>query len=357
MKSILFLDHFNRHGGAQEYLIDIANGLHVTGFSVSVPYISSETLRQVAKNLPCTNFTLLANSFKNPAFYFNFVKNIFQIRNYCKKKNIDVLHCNSIPALALAKIARLKHQHIVFTCHDCNLNGVKTGIVKRCAENIVCVSETVKQYLEDKGISQSKHIIHNGFSDYLNGKYDLEKYNNEKVVIGLIGRIERWKGCHVFIAAAEKCLEEGVQNVEFHIIGYAEDKKYFKELQNLITHKDKIRFKNFQSGKDNIYTKVNIVVNASIAIEPFGRTLVEAGIYGIPVIGPSEGGPAEIIIDKKTGLLFSPGDAVDLSKKMTTLFQSEKLQKEMGLEARKVFLDKYSIEKTCKELIELYSQL
>src|SRR5690606_24022682 len=63
------------------------------------------------------------------------------------------------------------------------------------------------------------------------------------------------------------------------------------------------------------YASADLVLNRSRVdqcIETFGLTLVEAMIFGVPVIAPPVGGPAEIITDGREGFLIDSRDGAAL---------------------------------------------
>jgi glycosyltransferase involved in cell wall biosynthesis len=55
----------------------------------------------------------------------------------------------------------------------------------------------------------------------------------------------------------------------------------------------------------------------SICYESFPLALVEAFACGLPVIASRTGAMAELVEDGETGLLFEPGSAEDLARKIT----------------------------------------
>src|SRR5262249_59618973 len=62
----------------------------------------------------------------------------------------------------------------------------------------------------------------------------------------------------------------------------------------------------------------DLVIHASNR-EPFGRVLLEAMAAGRAVIAPREGGPREIVVDGKTGVLVPPRDPDALAAAMVAL--------------------------------------
>jgi glycosyltransferase involved in cell wall biosynthesis len=355
-KKILFLDHFNCHGGAQEYVLDIVRQLRIMGVDAVIPEIPINTLKDRAYGLPTIGFTILSKNFRKPRFYLRFIKSVFRLKKYLSTNYTDIIHCNSIPALVLAKCVKRRRHKIVLTCHDCNFTPFRIYLVKKCADAIICVSGAVKNYLLNHGVKQEKCVIYNGFAGT-----DLEpqknpKQPNNQITFGIIGRIEIWKGIRLFIEAAQKTATHWENKVKFLIIGSSRDLSYYSELQDMSSGKNYIEFKPFEINKSEIYSQLDVVVNASLEIEPFGRTLVEAGLFGIPAIGPDQGGPAEIIDDGITGLLFETGNSNSLAQKMVLLIKSEELRRTLGDNGRKIYREKFSIDAVCREIIDFYQR-
>jgi glycosyltransferase involved in cell wall biosynthesis len=349
--SVVFLDHFNRHGGAQEYIIDIANQLYASQKNVFITSSRLNSLANLIRGVPILNLPLFSDN-RKIFIAINFFKSFYLFRRFITNNKITIIHCNSIPALLLARLFSTNRQTIFFTCHDCNLTNFKIRLIKLCAEKIICVSETIRKYLEYRNVKQIKKIIYNGFYDYPEMPIQLQK---ETTTFGMIGRIEKWKGCHLFIEAAKKLSLKYPNQAHFLIIGYSEDQNYISELLASAKDVSNIQFLPFDSNKVQVFSKLDVLINASIENEPFGRTLVEAAIFSLPVIGPSNGGPSEIIQHNKNGLLFSSGNSDDLCNKMEIMLQSKNLQESMGKEGRIRFEEFFKLEKTCSDLINFYN--
>jgi glycosyltransferase involved in cell wall biosynthesis len=59
---------------------------------------------------------------------------------------------------------------------------------------------------------------------------------------------------------------------------------------------------------------VDVMVHPSIDPEPFGRTLVEAMLAGVPVIATNAGAAPDILEGGKAGTLVPPNDAAALAR-------------------------------------------
>ncbi|MES2932663.1 MAG: glycosyltransferase family 4 protein [Pseudomonadota bacterium] len=98
------------------------------------------------------------------------------------------------------------------------------------------------------------------------------------------------------------------------------------------------------------------LIAPSTCYETFGLVAVEAFSCGVPVIASRHGGLGELINDGVTGLLFTPGDAVDLAKKISWAHTHPERMLEMGRAAYAEYLDKYTPEKNYRMLIDIYQQ-
>ena len=98
------------------------------------------------------------------------------------------------------------------------------------------------------------------------------------------------------------------------------------------------------------YRTSDICLVPTIAQEGLSRTSVEAMASGIPVIASRIGGLPYTVVDGVTGLLFEPGDAVDLARKITRMLDDPLLRKQMGLAGRQRFENEF----TWETVIERY---
>ncbi len=347
--SILILDHFNCHGGAQEYAIDIAMGLKENDVQVYLPTIDITSLSEMATGISTTNFPLLAEKPLSFQFIFRFLKNIFQLKLFIQKNRVDVFHCNSIPVLLLAKLTR-KKQPIIYAYHISHKSKIKRAIINLCCDSIIYVSNAMKEEAELGGANKPSRIIYNGLYSF-----KTHPSKRDKIVFGIPGRITEEKGILLFIEAA-KITSKTYSNVEFHIIGRHESEDFFNTVQQRICSTKEIKLIPFYTNKQELYSSLDVVVNATIINEPLGRTLIEAGIASLPVIAPAKAGPLEIVEDTVSGLFFTPEDSQSLSSAMKILIDSASKRENMGKEGRLIFEKKFSIQSISEQLINFYTE-
>ena len=135
-------------------------------------------------------------------------------------------------------------------------------------------------------------------------------------LIGMVGRLQRWKGSHVFVAAMP-AIRRAHPTAQAVIVGgvHETEPEYAAQLAlqvRALGLADAVRFTGFQANTAEWMQAMDIVVHASDR-EPFGIVVIEAMALGKPVVAGSQGGPAEIITDGVNGLLAPFGDAAALS--------------------------------------------
>lgn len=102
-----------------------------------------------------------------------------------------------------------------------------------------------------------------------------------------------------------------------------------------------VTFKGHEKDIHTIYSKADIVLSTATE-EGFGRTLIEAMSFGIPVIASDKaGGPSTIINHEKEGLLYD-GTTLNLKQKVVQLIENEAFRNEITQKALKKVQNQYS---------------
>lgn len=158
-------------------------------------------------------------------------------------------------------------------------------------------------------------------------------------VIGIVGRLQPWKGQEVFLKAATLLIRDH-PGLRFCLVGgailgwegsYESDLKAYVNQHAIL--QDRVHFAGHQ---DNVYAWIDaldIVVHASWN-EPFGLVVVEAMALGKPIIATNAGGPTEIVEDGVSGLLVQAGDPDALAKAVCRLLDRPDLSDRLSVHAR-----------------------
>jgi glycosyltransferase involved in cell wall biosynthesis len=97
------------------------------------------------------------------------------------------------------------------------------------------------------------------------------------------------------------------------------------------------------------------LVVPSVWPEGFPMAIVEAFCQSLPVIASRIGSLMEIVEDGTTGLLFSLQDPEDLAAKVRWAHQNPEAMRVMGINARKVYEEKYSPAVNFRQLTKIYT--
>lgn len=89
--------------------------------------------------------------------------------------------------------------------------------------------------------------------------------------------------------------------------------------------------------------------------ESFGRVVLEAQLAGVPVVATACAGPADIIVDGKTGRLCPPGDVQALADAVTTLLRDGSLRRSFARSARQRVEEHYGRRKLADDLVRMWS--
>jgi glycosyltransferase involved in cell wall biosynthesis len=84
--------------------------------------------------------------------------------------------------------------------------------------------------------------------------------------------------------------------------------------------------------------------------EPFGLVVVEAAACGTAVVAADAGATAELIEQRRTGLLVRPDDPAALADALERLLQDEALAAALAAAARQRALERYGIARHLREL-------
>ncbi len=161
--------------------------------------------------------------------------------------------------------------------------------------------------------------------------------SNDGPLVGMVGRLQRWKGMHVFLAAMAH-VHEKRPDVRAVIVGapHETEPEYADELHaqaSALGLGGVVTFAGFQANIPDWMQAMEVFVHASDR-EPFGIVVIEAMALGKPVIAGSEGGPAEIITDGDDGLLVPYGDDRSLAKAILRYLDDHAFAVRVGAAAR-----------------------
>lgn len=174
----------------------------------------------------------------------------------------------------------------------------------------------------------------------------------EGLIVGMIGRLQQWKGMDVFVEAAAEIARER-SDVHFLIVGgaHALEPAYPAALAQRIGERglaDRVTLAGFQPNPALWMNACNVIVHASVTPEPFGMVILEAMALGKVVIASAAGGPLEVVEHGVNGYLSPPGDAPELTNALrhalTVGIDDSELRNKARLTASRFSMERFASE-------------
>jgi glycosyltransferase involved in cell wall biosynthesis len=160
----------------------------------------------------------------------------------------------------------------------------------------------------------------------------------DEPLVGIVGRLQPWKGQHVFLRAAARIVRKN-PDARFVIVGDAIggfSEGYPAQLRWLAGElgiADKVIFAGQRRDIPAVMAALDVVVHASRS-EPFGIVIVEAMAAGKPVVATRGGGVGEIVVDGSTGMLVAVEDERAMSDAALRLIVDRPFAGALGRAAR-----------------------
>jgi len=301
---------------------------------------------------------------------FTILKCIRELRKILKEESVDVVHARSrVPAIIAIFAVRpltgcnLKSHLPVFvtTCHGYYSNHIFSKPMSWGRFVIVSSNIIAMHMMEDFGVPLERiKFIPRGVDI---SKFEFippSKRENKNLTIGVIGRITPIKGHNLFIRAVSKVVR-AMPGTKIIIIGQPpQDKEiYLKQLKILaerLNISDSVEFLGHRQDIPELLSGIDLLVLPSVGHEAFGRVVIEAQAAGTPVVATRVGGVVDIIEDRKSGLLVSPGSVGQLADAMLEVLKDKKLAENISLAARKNVEEKFTLSAMADKTVAVYKE-
>jgi glycosyltransferase involved in cell wall biosynthesis len=176
-------------------------------------------------------------------------------------------------------------------------------------------------------------------------------------LIGVFGRINRWKGQDVFLRALAE-----LPNVNGVIVGAAffEDGEYENELKALARDlgvEDRVVFAGHIEDVMTAMAACDVVTHCSTSPEPFGQVIVQSMLAGTPVIASDGGGVREIVAHDETGQLTPRRDHHALAVAVKRCLEDPQWSRRLAEEAKRRAKKNFSFSAMTARFTEILEKL
>jgi len=305
---------------------------------------------------------------------------------FFKKISPDLIHLNSPSLLGWAIAA--KKRKIPVICHvrepmQKGYFGVRKFFLKHMIHFYVDKFVAICKYDASKLVQSDKiHVIYN-FVDF--SYFDRNIKCNSKIknktgdmkIVLYLGGMSKIKGALELLQASLYFLEDDTHLLIAgkwegnNVGGKSRVKEVIKQLLHISIHEElkrvwdkikenklesQIHFLGIVSDIPSLIACCDLLVFPS-TVPHFARPIIEAGAMAKPVVASNLGGPKELVIDGKTGLLVPPGKPEALAKAIRRILNNKQLAQQMGEVGYQRAFILFNADKNAEETFELYEDL
>ncbi len=355
MKKILYLHAGAELYGADKVLLELIKGLDEREFEAHVILpndgVLVPALREVGAQVKVINYPILRRKYFNPKGIFEYLTSYSryskQIAQYIRENQIDLIHNNTTAVLEGIYLKRKLKLPLLWHVHEIivkpkAISDFINFLMGRFADKIVTVSQAVASH-----IKQSPHIkddqisvIYNGVDNKVYYQADAQSIRKkfdiaeDALVIGMVGRVNAWKGQGDFLEAVAPILEQHPKAIAFMAGSAFEGEEWrVQELEENITNlkvANQIKRIDYYANTTELYNMFDIFVLPSTNPDPLPTVVLEAMACGKPVVGYRHGGVCEMVKEGENGLLAEANQPEALSKMIEKLVVSHDLRTTFG---------------------------
>ncbi|MCB9062394.1 MAG: glycosyltransferase family 4 protein [Halobacteriovoraceae bacterium] len=316
---------------------------------------------------------------------FQDLLSLFKLIVFFRKHKFDIVHSNTPKAGLLVSLASIfcpktKFLHTFTGQRWETLTGFKRKLLRFFDKLIIKLDDKVytdsisqAKYLEEQEIAGSNQLSCIGEGSF--GGIDLEKFDIEKKqkyreeirkalsisnsesVIVFIGRIVRDKGIVELVQTFEN-LNQFVPNIKLLLVGPFEDSgdPVPEKTKISIEQNPNILTVGHRSDVEKYICASDLLCLPSYR-EGFPTVVLEAAALEVPSVVADVIGSIDTIIHNETGLLYTLKDDGELSQSLSQLITDIDKRIELGINARKRVIEKFSVESVKTAYIAEYKRI
>lgn len=386
-KSILFLHSAADVYGASKVLIQTLIAFQQSGYKciviVSAPGPFSDKVEALGIKMYFIRLGVLRRKYNSVFGFLNrlffLTKAIIKINKLIKIHEIDYIYSNTTSVITGAFLSKWAHKPHIWHIHEIIIGPrpvlwFLSYLMEHATNlNITVSSATFHHWNSINPSLNKKHkliSIFNGLDStpYLNSPIKELSNNNDIVTIGMIGRINNWKGQTYFIdiaAEIKKIKNAGnlrFKNIKFLMAGdaFPGDEYLIDELEQKkksLNMSSDINDIGYAANNVDFFKQIDLLITPSILPDPLPTVVLEAMAAGKPVAATKMGGALDMIIPNETGILIPWDDAQKASLQIVDLINQPELMNSMGLKGRQRVQSHFSIERYHFEIVNYINSM
>jgi glycosyltransferase involved in cell wall biosynthesis len=302
---------------------------------------------------------------------FKDIKLIFKLIQIVKKENPDIIHCHSAkPGIVGRIVGLILRKKTFYTPHAYSYLSSDSKFNKRLffflekvfgltnTYTLACSNSEYLRAINDLKISKNKVLVWNNSieKNILFNEEPIVKISNKYICT--IGRPSYQKNTELLLDAIKK-VKESIPDIQLIILGVGHYSPSLNYVVNFIKKnelKNNIKLIPWLDRSDALTILKNCHLYISTSrYEGLPYSVIEALSLSKPCVLTNVDGHKDLVKDGFNGYLTT-NNFLDISNKIITIYNDSDLQKNMGINSKKMFENYYSIENNIKELENIYLQ-
>ncbi len=292
------------------------------------------------------------------------------VAHIIRRERIDLVHLNDAPELHKAGIIASRLAGVPCVCHVRSMPPLDAfdRLLARFVARFIFISQAVERDQRQKGLAQCPGtVVYNALDLAAYRSLDRQAARRafgldaDDLVVGMMGRIEPWKGQRDVLAAIS-LLAERLPRLRCLIAGTPElDGQWYQDelvaLAQSLGIGHIVQFVGYQGDTPRFMAALDVLAHASVQPEPFGRVLIEGMAAGLPVAATNAGGVPEIVVHGETGLLVPPAQPPALAAAIERLLSNTGEAAAMGQRGRARAAALFAIESHVAAVENIYRDI
>jgi glycosyltransferase involved in cell wall biosynthesis len=347
-------------GGSERTLVDLANGLDKTKYSVTVWTIVDEGPMRDELDGDVQYRTLDAKGKWDLLAPVRFL-------NTVRSEDPDILQSFLFFDNILARLSgSVSSNTKVITgvrevpADPSWIRSIIDKITLPLSDLVVSNSEAGAEYVIGRGADPNKtKVVRNGrnIEKYAGGNatpalFDSLDLNSDVPIVGTVGRLIERKG-HYDLLKAWSSISTSYPDAQLVIVGDGPEAKSLHKYASELGCDCSVCFAGRRSDIPDLLDAMDVFVFPS-HYEGLPGALLEAMIAGLPVVATPVDGNSELIENRVTGLFVPPHDSKALADCVTELLSDSELQRTLASAASDYVQEEFSIETMVSEFEVLY---
>ena len=292
-------------------------------------------------------------------------RNLLRLIRLIRREQIDLVHTNTIFPLGGAIAARLASVPHVWhlregldaPVYDLRFGSYTSRLMASLSDALICISHYVQKVSVPGSARPKSSVIPNALESLPRSR---EPRISPPLTIGCLGLIGRQKRTRLFVEAAG-ILARRWSDMRFIVAGRpgSGEEEVLDKCRTRVAElglEDRFEWLGFVQEPSTVYERLHVLVHPAV-YEGFGRVLIEAMSWGLPVVAVDSGASPEIIRNGETGRIVPPESPEALAAAIIHCLEDPVRYSRMSRAAMLDAARRFAPDQHVRRVIEVYERV